>query len=179
MKTQCSTCHAMRAGWTLTRTDLSLGARIWSSCVGFANTDLAGTLPTPTSSLHRCAAGIHVAQILLSMFAVVWCINCCCLSQNTPLKTLLIVSALYYIVIDFLSALWISFRNRNASTHVYCAWSFSPTAQTLPQVLEAYDRRQTQLRIENFLSFRERFAKIRSKRLAKALKGITGIHFNL
>lgn len=53
-------------------------------------------------------------------------------------------------------------------------WEFARTDQLLTPVLEAYDRRESQLRIENFLSFRERFAKIRSKRLAKALKGITG-----
>ena len=33
---------------------------------------------------------------------------------------------------------------------------------------------KTQLRLEAFYSFNERFAKIRSKRIKKALKGITG-----
>lgn len=36
---------------------------------------------------------------------------------------------------------------------------------------------QTQLRMEAFYSFNERFAKIRSKRIKKAIKGITGKSF--
>jgi DNA excision repair protein ERCC-5 len=36
---------------------------------------------------------------------------------------------------------------------------------------------QTQLRMESFYSFNERFAKIRSKRIKKAVKGITGKNF--
>ncbi len=39
--------------------------------------------------------------------------------------------------------------------------------------LQAYDARQAQLTMDNFLSFNERFAKIKSKRLAKAVRGIS------
>jgi DNA excision repair protein ERCC-5 len=37
--------------------------------------------------------------------------------------------------------------------------------ELLLPVLAAYDERQTQLRIDQFLSFNQRFAKIKSKRL--------------
>ncbi len=45
--------------------------------------------------------------------------------------------------------------------------------ELLLPVLAAYDQRQTQLRIDQFLSFNQRFAKIKSKRLqvrARALR---------
>jgi hypothetical protein len=38
---------------------------------------------------------------------------------------------------------------------------------------QAYDERQAQLTMDAFLSFNQRFAKIRSKRLQRAVKGIT------
>lgn len=38
---------------------------------------------------------------------------------------------------------------------------------------QAYDARQAQLTMDSFLSFNERFAKIKSKRLAKAVRGIS------
>lgn len=38
---------------------------------------------------------------------------------------------------------------------------------------QAYDARQAQLTMDTFLTFNERFAKIKSKRLAKAVKGIS------
>lgn len=41
-------------------------------------------------------------------------------------------------------------------------------------VLKEYDNRQAQLRMEQFLSFSTRFAKIRSKRLQTAVANITG-----
>jgi DNA excision repair protein ERCC-5 len=41
----------------------------------------------------------------------------------------------------------------------------------------AFTCMQTQLRMEAFYSFKERFAKIRSKRIEKAIKGITGKSF--
>ena len=41
-------------------------------------------------------------------------------------------------------------------------------------VLRAYDQREAQLRIDSFLQFRQRFAKIKSRRLQKAVTGITG-----
>lgn len=39
--------------------------------------------------------------------------------------------------------------------------------------LQAYDARQAQLTMDSFLSFNERFAKIKSKRLAQAVRGIS------
>lgn len=38
---------------------------------------------------------------------------------------------------------------------------------------QAYDERQAQMTMDAFLSFNQRFAKIRSKRLQKAVKGIS------
>uniref|UniRef100_A0A2P2KUP0 DNA repair protein UVH3 isoform X3 n=1 Tax=Rhizophora mucronata TaxID=61149 RepID=A0A2P2KUP0_RHIMU len=53
-------------------------------------------------------------------------------------------------------------------------WSIQKTDELLLPVLKEYDKRETQLRIEAFYTFNERFAKIRSKRIKKAVKGITG-----
>jgi len=41
-------------------------------------------------------------------------------------------------------------------------------------VLKAYEKRQSQLTMDQFLSFNQRFAKIKSKRLQKAVNSITG-----
>lgn len=40
--------------------------------------------------------------------------------------------------------------------------------------MQAYDQRQSQLTMDSFLSFSQRFAKIKSRRLQKAVAGITG-----
>ncbi|KAJ4960439.1 hypothetical protein NE237_020349 [Protea cynaroides] len=53
-------------------------------------------------------------------------------------------------------------------------WSNQKTDELLVPVLKEYSKHETQLRLEAFYSFNERFAKIRSKRIKKALKGITG-----
>jgi DNA excision repair protein ERCC-5 len=53
-------------------------------------------------------------------------------------------------------------------------WNGKKTDELLLPVLKEYEKRETQLRIEAFYSFNERFAKIRSKRINKAVKGIGG-----
>ncbi|CAJ2669787.1 DNA repair protein UVH3 isoform X4 [Trifolium pratense] len=53
-------------------------------------------------------------------------------------------------------------------------WSSQKADELLLPVLKQYNKRETQLRLEAFYSFNERFAKIRSKRVKKAVKGITG-----
>ena len=40
--------------------------------------------------------------------------------------------------------------------------------------VQAYDDNQTQMTLDGFLSFSQRFAKIKSRRLQKAVAGITG-----
>jgi DNA excision repair protein ERCC-5 len=44
-------------------------------------------------------------------------------------------------------------------------WPSDKVDELLVPVLQAYDRKQTQLRIDQFLSFSQRFAKIKSKRM--------------
>lgn len=44
-------------------------------------------------------------------------------------------------------------------------WPVSKADELLLPVLREYDNRQAQLRMEQFLSFSQRFAKIRSKRM--------------
>ncbi|KAI7741376.1 hypothetical protein M8C21_000836, partial [Ambrosia artemisiifolia] len=46
--------------------------------------------------------------------------------------------------------------------------------ELLQPVLKEYNKHETQLRLEAFYSFNERFAKIRSKRISKAVKGMAG-----
>ncbi|KAL3526027.1 hypothetical protein ACH5RR_014399 [Cinchona calisaya] len=53
-------------------------------------------------------------------------------------------------------------------------WSTQKADELLLPVLKEYNKRETQLRLEAFYTFNERFAKIRSKRIKKAVKGITG-----
>lgn len=53
-------------------------------------------------------------------------------------------------------------------------WTEDKVDSLLVPVLQAYDQRQSQLRMEQFLQFNQRFAKIRSKRLQQAVAGITG-----
>ncbi|XP_042502113.1 DNA repair protein UVH3 isoform X2 [Macadamia integrifolia] len=53
-------------------------------------------------------------------------------------------------------------------------WSNQKADELLVPVLKEYSKHETQLRLEAFYSFNERFAKIRSKRIKKAVKGITG-----
>ena len=53
-------------------------------------------------------------------------------------------------------------------------WEQSRTDELLLPVLKAYDERQTQQTLDNFVAYRQRFAKIRSKRLRQAVAGITG-----
>ncbi|KAL5864228.1 hypothetical protein ACOSQ3_001742 [Xanthoceras sorbifolium] len=54
------------------------------------------------------------------------------------------------------------------------AWGSEKSDELLLPVLKEYEKRETQLRLEAFYTFNERFAKIRSKRIKKAVKGITG-----
>ncbi|CAO2816559.1 unnamed protein product [Amaranthus hypochondriacus] len=54
------------------------------------------------------------------------------------------------------------------------AWPSQKADELLLPVLKEYNKHETQLRLEAFYSFNERFAKIRSKRIQKAVKGITG-----
>ncbi|KAL8471410.1 hypothetical protein ACS0TY_028897 [Phlomoides rotata] len=53
-------------------------------------------------------------------------------------------------------------------------WGASKSDELLVPVLKEYNKHETQLRLEAFYTFNERFAKIRSKRIEKAVKGITG-----
>lgn len=53
-------------------------------------------------------------------------------------------------------------------------WNKSKSDELLLPVLKEYDRHETQLRLEAFYTFNQRFAKIRSKRIQKAVKHITG-----
>ncbi|KAJ7974538.1 DNA repair protein UVH3 [Quillaja saponaria] len=53
-------------------------------------------------------------------------------------------------------------------------WTGQKADELLLPVLKEYNKHETQLRLEAFYTFNERFAKIRSKRIKKALKGITG-----
>lgn len=48
------------------------------------------------------------------------------------------------------------------------------TCQPMP--VQAYDERQNQMTMDSYLSFSQRFAKFKSKRLQKAVTGITGVH---
>ncbi|KAG0552283.1 hypothetical protein BDA96_01G495200 [Sorghum bicolor] len=56
-------------------------------------------------------------------------------------------------------------------------WGKEKADELLIPVLREYNKHETQLRMEAFYSFNERFAKIRSKRIKKAIKGITGKSF--
>ncbi|KAK9271977.1 hypothetical protein L1049_002344 [Liquidambar formosana] len=53
-------------------------------------------------------------------------------------------------------------------------WTSQKADELLLPVLKEYNKHETQLRLEAFYTFNERFAKIRSKRIKKAVKGITG-----
>ncbi|XP_029116376.1 DNA repair protein UVH3 isoform X2 [Elaeis guineensis] len=53
-------------------------------------------------------------------------------------------------------------------------WGNQKADELLIPVLKEYNKHETQLRLEAFYTFNERFAKIRSQRIKKALKGITG-----
>ncbi|KAG8384799.1 hypothetical protein BUALT_Bualt04G0156000 [Buddleja alternifolia] len=53
-------------------------------------------------------------------------------------------------------------------------WGTSKADELLLPVLKEYNKHETQLRLEAFYTFNERFAKIRSKRIKKAVKGIAG-----
>ncbi|KAI9084232.1 hypothetical protein K1719_033739 [Acacia pycnantha] len=55
-------------------------------------------------------------------------------------------------------------------------WTSQKADELLLPVLKEYNKNETQLRLEAFYTFNERFAKIRSKRIKKAVKGITGDH---
>ncbi|KQK23032.1 DNA repair protein UVH3 isoform X1 [Brachypodium distachyon] len=57
-------------------------------------------------------------------------------------------------------------------------WNKEKADELLLPVLREYNKHETQLRMEAFYSFNERFAKIRSKRIKKAIKGITGKTFS-
>lgn len=53
-------------------------------------------------------------------------------------------------------------------------WASNKVDELLSPVLKAYEQRSSQLTMDQFLSFNQRFAKIRSKRLQKAVTAITG-----
>uniref|UniRef100_A0A803MVL3 XPG-I domain-containing protein n=1 Tax=Chenopodium quinoa TaxID=63459 RepID=A0A803MVL3_CHEQI len=53
-------------------------------------------------------------------------------------------------------------------------WASQKADELLSPVLKEYNKHETQLRLEAFYTFNERFAKIRSKRIKQAVKGITG-----
>ncbi|KAF9663469.1 hypothetical protein SADUNF_Sadunf17G0053700 [Salix dunnii] len=68
------------------------------------------------------------------------------------------------------------------SLHRLCwekfGWHIQKSDELLLPVLKEYNKYETQLRLEAFYSFNERFAKIRSKRIKKAIKGITGSQYS-
>ncbi|CAI9758615.1 unnamed protein product [Fraxinus pennsylvanica] len=53
-------------------------------------------------------------------------------------------------------------------------WGASKADELLFPVLKEYNKHETQLRLEAFYTFNERFAKIRSRRIKKAVQGIAG-----
>nr|XP_043632130.1 DNA repair protein UVH3 [Erigeron canadensis] len=53
-------------------------------------------------------------------------------------------------------------------------WGTQKADELLQPVLKEYNKHETQLRLEAFYTFNERFAKIRSKRISKAVRGIAG-----
>ncbi|XP_072985440.1 DNA repair protein UVH3 isoform X2 [Typha latifolia] len=53
-------------------------------------------------------------------------------------------------------------------------WNKQKADELLVPVLKEYNKHETQLRLEAFYTFNERFAKIRSQRIKKAVKGIIG-----
>ncbi|KAL2523446.1 DNA repair protein UVH3 [Forsythia ovata] len=53
-------------------------------------------------------------------------------------------------------------------------WGTSKADELLLPVLKEYNKHETQLRLEAFYTFNERFAKIRSRRIKKAVQGIAG-----
>lgn len=53
-------------------------------------------------------------------------------------------------------------------------WGSKKADEVLLPVLKEYDKHETQLRLEAFYAFNEKFAKIRSKRIKSALKGARG-----
>ncbi|KAK1410132.1 hypothetical protein QVD17_36665 [Tagetes erecta] len=53
-------------------------------------------------------------------------------------------------------------------------WGAQKADELLQPVLKEYNKHETQLRLEAFYTFNERFAKIRSKRISKAVKGMAG-----
>ncbi|CAH9090713.1 unnamed protein product [Cuscuta europaea] len=52
-------------------------------------------------------------------------------------------------------------------------WTIQKTDELITPVLKEYNKHETQLRLEAFYAFNERFAKIRSTRIKKAVKGMT------
>ncbi|CAA6669033.1 unnamed protein product [Spirodela intermedia] len=53
-------------------------------------------------------------------------------------------------------------------------WAHQKADELLVPVLKEYNKHETQLRLEAFYTFNEKFAKIRSQRIKRAVKGITG-----
>ncbi|XP_047329850.1 DNA repair protein UVH3 [Impatiens glandulifera] len=53
-------------------------------------------------------------------------------------------------------------------------WNYQKADELLLPVFKEYNKHETQLRMEAFYSFNEKFAKIRSKRIKNAVKGIVG-----
>ncbi|KAG6544932.1 hypothetical protein Mapa_013624 [Marchantia paleacea] len=54
------------------------------------------------------------------------------------------------------------------------SWGKDKADELLLPVLKEYDRRETQTRMDSYYHFSQRFAKIRSRRIQKAVTGITG-----
>eukprot|EP00878_Enallax_costatus_P008635 GHUV01009029.1.p1 GENE.GHUV01009029.1~~GHUV01009029.1.p1 ORF type:complete len:245 (+),score=75.32 GHUV01009029.1:556-1290(+) len=57
-------------------------------------------------------------------------------------------------------------------------WEQSKVDELLLPVLRSYSERSTQMRMDQFLTHKQRFAKIRSKRLQQAVAKITGVDVN-
>lgn len=57
-------------------------------------------------------------------------------------------------------------------------WDQTKIDELLLPVLRSYSERSTQLRMDQFLTHKQRFAKVRSKRLQKAITAITGVEVN-
>jgi len=72
---------------------------------------------------------------------------------------------------------WLTACTAGQSCHCQLWWLHALLARGVTAScgdMQAYDDNQTQMTLDSFLSFSQRFAKIKSRRLQKAVAGITG-----
>ena len=84
----------------------------------------------------------------------------------------------FQLGVHALGASWLYQPAGSFTCEPYCrdkfGWAPNKVDELLSPVLKAYEQRSSQLTMDQFLSFNQRFAKIRSKRLQKAVTAITG-----